>query len=462
MAEYFQNAEDLGAWVRSRGSSDKATQELMQMINNEEDFSEIPDDEQDIADSCQAIYEGAEDASAVLFGVLAKHQITQLNKQASTMKKEAQTASRQRNDWTRSCRNKWNRCVDGYNDGTPWRIGRDEYYDFTHYATDEIRFDEDPSHIYSGEAIWRTYVMDKFYRDYKNKEGKVVGGYINDRFHVFPTAGTPANPDAPRDGGNQMELADGERTRQPRPHEYSTERRLEEARGNKTESITVAAKSFDRCVKIASSSLQTAQKDRIYNMFKDIVEMREAQIDYETMIESVADHYKTSILSVAQMDRVVKKLIAKHAGIGYEASIRKAMTFKEVIQAFQISGHSGEVVVSDMNGIDVIRNDDGSEIHLYPGATIAKAEDEDTFIVKNDPAGGMANQKVTITDMNTDSFEFATPLEHSESVEEAMQELEGGEQVAEQVMQTLETGQFGQDVGAGYGSDFNVTEIQPA
>ena len=141
MAEYFQNPEDLEAWVRSRGTSDAAAKELMQMINTDDDLSEIPDDEQDIADTCQAIYDGAEDASQVLFGVLAKHNITTLNKTAQNLTKSAQNASRQRNDWTRATRNKWNRCVDGYLDGTPWRVGRDEYYDFTHYATDEIKFD---------------------------------------------------------------------------------------------------------------------------------------------------------------------------------------------------------------------------------------------------------------------------------------------------------------------------------
>ena len=99
MAEYFQNPEDLKAWVKSRGSSDEASQELLQIIDNGEDFSEIPDGEQDIVDTCRSIYDSdGGDASEILFGVLAKHKITQFTKQANTMKKEAQTASRQRND----------------------------------------------------------------------------------------------------------------------------------------------------------------------------------------------------------------------------------------------------------------------------------------------------------------------------------------------------------------------------
>jgi hypothetical protein len=107
---------------------------------------------------------------------------------------------------------------------------------------DSIYFDDEPERIYCAEALWRKHVMDKFSREWKDKKtGEWVGGYINNRFHVFPTAGTPANPDVPRDHGNRMELALNERSRQPRPHEYSTERRLEEQRNpGSTKSITLA------------------------------------------------------------------------------------------------------------------------------------------------------------------------------------------------------------------------------
>ena len=52
----------------------------------------------------------------------------------------------------------------------------------------------------------------------------------SDLFYKFPVAGTPANPDVPRDGGNPMMLKPGERTRVPRPHQWSVERRMQEAR----------------------------------------------------------------------------------------------------------------------------------------------------------------------------------------------------------------------------------------
>ena len=270
-----------------------------------------------------------------MFGVLARHNLTSMKKEAKGIKMEKTTQkppaqykktsgvgepnqSRQRNGWVRGMRNKWNRSVEGFNEGTPWRVDRDQMYDFTHYYTDAISFDEDPTRVYSGEAIWRSYIMDKYSSEYQDEKGKWVGGYINDRFYVFPDAGTPDNPDVPRDGGNQLGLAPGERTRKPRPHQYSTERRLEEARGVKTTDLMAAAASVKPIAKIASSKLPIERhSDKVYNIFKDTIEMREAGFEYETMISKVAEHYNASLIGVAQIDAFAQKLKNKHAGAFY-------------------------------------------------------------------------------------------------------------------------------------------------
>jgi len=236
------------------------------------------------------------------------------------MDKEAQV-SRQRNDFVVGERNKWNRSVDGFDSGTPWRVDRDQFYDFTHYHTDAISFDEDPNRVYSGEALWRMYVMDKFYREHKTADGKWVGGYINDRFHVFPDAGTPANPDVPRDGGNPMGLGINERTRKPRPHQYSTERRLEEARGETTEDIvfsTPVASTFDKVMKTASTLPLERESDPVYGIFQDCIDMKEAGIDYSEIIDRVSTHYGASITGVAQIAQFADKMVEKHDKIAYE------------------------------------------------------------------------------------------------------------------------------------------------
>ena len=220
-------------------------------------------------------------------------------------------------------RNKWNRVVDGFNDGTPWRIDRDKMYNFTHYYTDAISFDEDPTRVYSGEALWRAYIMDKYSCEYQDqKTGHLVGGYINDRFYTFPDAGTPANPDVPRDGGNPMALTLGERSRKPRPHQWSTERRMEDARGNKTYDLEATA-STKQMVKtagtITDASLPAERTDdKIYNILRDTIEMREAGIEYSDMIQKISNHYGASITGVAQIDVEAQRLLQKHNGVMYD------------------------------------------------------------------------------------------------------------------------------------------------
>jgi hypothetical protein len=115
----------------------------------------------------------------------------------------------------------------------PWSVGKKliSTYNCRHYCLDGIVLDDDPARVYCGELLWRRHIADKFSSDQQDrKTGELYGGYINERFYKFPDAGTPANQDVPRDGGNPMMLKPGERTRQPRPHQWSIERRMQEAR----------------------------------------------------------------------------------------------------------------------------------------------------------------------------------------------------------------------------------------
>jgi hypothetical protein len=321
VAQFFRNPKDLGSWIRSKGTISRAFNDLMRVIKiSSKDDEQFVFDEQDVKNSVSLIYnDDDENAAKSLYKILSQYGLTNLKlKQGTDMEKKAQ--SRQRNDWLNGDRNKWNRAVDGHTDRTPWRINRNQMYDFTHYQTDAISFDEDPSRVYSGEALWRMYVMDKFYREHKTEDGKWVGGYINDRFHVFPDAGTPANPDVPRDGGNQMGLGLNERTRKPRPHQFSTERMMEEARGNETydlEVTTNVASGFNKLVKTSGMVPVSRHEDRVYNMFTDCIEMKEAGISYEDMLEKVSDHYDASITGVAEIAKYADKMVKKHEKIAY-------------------------------------------------------------------------------------------------------------------------------------------------
>lgn len=362
---YFTSPEDLALWVLSNKNPNEAISKFFDIIGAE-DLS--------IKEGCVKIFDNnlqknrsedkedlnkemLSDAKA-LYISLSKYGITEIKKNGEVkmsknhnkMKKEAQY----RHPGPEIT---YNRETDNAYNGTPWRRDRDMMFGFIHRNPDMISFGDDPNMVYSGEALWRAYVMDKFYRDYKDENGKVVGGYINDRFHVFPTAGTPDNPDAPRDGGNQMELANGERTRKPRPHQYSVERRLEEARGNKCEDITALASSKNM-VKLASSEfdLKSIDKDDVFNVFKDVIDMRQAGFNDEDIICKIADHYKMDVVDVTALHRLATRQVVAHKNIVYTTDVKK-----KVKTAFsQVDNSKTLVAIPNTKVVLVYGDDSGS------------------------------------------------------------------------------------------------------
>ena len=92
-----------------------------------------------------------------------------------------------------------------------------------HHCIDGITIDD--ARTVCGEALWRAHVMDKFSREYVDKDGKTVGGYINKRFEI--------NRNVPEE--NRMRLKPGE-TRKPRPAEWgSLESRMQAMRAKEGE-----------------------------------------------------------------------------------------------------------------------------------------------------------------------------------------------------------------------------------
>jgi len=69
--DFFTSPKDLQGWVKSHDSADMAARELIGIIGKEE--------QQDVVDTCRAIFEQKDDnASEVLFEVLARHNLTQI------------------------------------------------------------------------------------------------------------------------------------------------------------------------------------------------------------------------------------------------------------------------------------------------------------------------------------------------------------------------------------------------
>lgn len=83
----------------------------------------------------------------------------------------------------------------------------------------------DDHQIICAEAIWRQAVMDKFSREYRDKDGNWVGGYINKRFEVHYD-----------DGGHPALLKPGQRHAPIHEDAWSLEKRMQEMR--RTEGAT--------------------------------------------------------------------------------------------------------------------------------------------------------------------------------------------------------------------------------
>jgi len=296
--EFFTSPEDLMGWVKIQESPDAAARRLLEITEFE--------DEQDITETCRAIFEGEDEvnsstASEALFGVLAKHNLV-MRKEAdmkNRMKKEAQMM-RQDSVYgqmpLRVCPK------------LPYSVGKRliSTYNCRHYCLDSLVLDDDPTRVYCAEALWRRHVMDKFSREFKNDKGEWVGGYLNQRFVTYTNT-----------GGNPMELANAERTRKPRPHQYSIERRLEEGRGEKTESITASS---NKMVKLASNERPTGldgSDEAVFQMFSDIIEMREAGLSEQDILTKVSEHYDVSIPDVAILQKIASRQMQRHANTVY-------------------------------------------------------------------------------------------------------------------------------------------------
>ena len=285
--QFFTSAKDLGDWVRHQKTPDEAAKKIIEIVGNSE---------RDIVETCRSMFKGDENASNILFGILAKHNLTREGRNMTNkIIKEAQIIGR---DAPLYANMELKVCPK-----LPYSVGKRliSTYNCRNQCLDSLVLDDDPNRTYCLEALWRRHVMDKFSREFKDKDGKWVGGYINERFQTFKD-----------DGGNQMQLAHGERTRLPRPHQYSTESRLSEGRG---EEITFQTASSNKFVKLAS--VDTKEATKVDQIFSDVIEMKEAGLSDEDIIYKVAEHYNETIQTVAVIHKAATKSLITHSGIVY-------------------------------------------------------------------------------------------------------------------------------------------------
>jgi len=345
---FFTSPEDLRSWIKTNKTAAEACQKIIDVVGK--------DDELDIIQTCNAVFEDKDgNASKILFEILGKYNFTQ--KREGKMKekiiKEAQMMRQDSvygNMEMRICPK------------LPYSVGKRliSTYNCRHYCIDSITLDDDPERVYCAEALWRRHVMDKFSREFKDKDGKWVGGYINDRFQVFHDA-----------AGNQMELANGERTRKPRPHQFSTERRLEEARGEKTTDLEASSNKF---VKLAS--VEKIQDDsKIYQIFDDIIEMKESGLSDEDIIYKVSEHYGENIVKIASVYKIATKLLQRHNGIIYSHDHKNTIKTAQVVLP-----EEGATMVSEVD-LDIISLNGNQNSKLNAGTPVVVVSNKNNDVI---------------------------------------------------------------------------------
>ena len=269
MARFFRSPQDLSAWVKRLGAKQAATV----LINLPKVGTTHG---ADIVETSKRIVEASDDNAAdVLFGILkaagvVEDQIKKLEDGIEQVKAANELLSQK--IIAKDEHSKMLKQASLLRDPAvydmplrvcpklPWSVGKKliSTYNCRHYCLDGVVMDDDPTRVYCGELLWRRHVADKFSSDFQDrKTGELVGGYLNERFYKFTDAGTPDNKDVPRDGGNPMMLKPGERTRVPREHQWSVERRMQEARekGSTTDNV-IGKKASGWLGKMVSAQVQ--------------------------------------------------------------------------------------------------------------------------------------------------------------------------------------------------------------
>jgi len=374
---FFTSPQDLGEWVKSQ-KPDEAAKKIIGIVGRNK--------EQDIVQTCRAI-DTDKNASQVLFDILKAYNITREGKMTNKMIKEAQIIGR---DAPLYQQMELRVCPK-----LPYSVGKGliSTYNCRHGCLDNLTLDDDPTRSYCLEAMWRRHVMDKFSREFKDKDGKWVGGYLNERFQTFKD-----------DGGNQMQLAHGERTRLPRPHQYSTERRLEEARGEEVADFLTA--SSTKMVKLAKVE---EIKGNDYDMFNDVIEMKEAGISDEDIITKISDHYNEPITTVAAIHKQALGMLQRHAGTVYAYDNSKVVKVAQAQLPEKVNLRTTQVV-------DVISKKSG-KITLEADTPVVKVAPNAFHVLD----GMYAGETVSLQNPSQELVFFT--VDENENIQEAADEV---------------------------------------
>jgi hypothetical protein len=442
MARFFKNPADLVVWLKKNCSdAPEASSKMVTLTGSR-------NKEQDIVESVRRIFanEDTAGASSVLFDILSEYEITELNVKAVNENMHKVVAADALFNAKEITADTHKRMIKesqvmrqgGEYQAMPLRVcpklpkqssGMQliSTYNCRHYCLDSLVFDDDPMKVYCAETIWRKHVMDKFSSEWKNDEGEWVGGYINNRFYKFPNAGTPDNPDVERTQGNRMQLAPGERSRQPRPHEFSTERRLEEQREKgSTKSITVLPSktaSVESELDVSNSiktvlAIQAEQKgfiklaslnqekeaspeDKLVGVFGRIVDLSNSGLDSESVAATVVKETGWGVEKVIKLQSIALRKMKIHQADVYSIIMgKKSEVVKNQIKTAQVA----EVLLQTPSDRELsVMTQNGQQTVVNP-ETILLEKGENAFEIYD--ADSMQSTGTTVSLVNPDDRQF--------------------------------------------------------
>lgn len=346
MAHFFADAMDLLRWLKENFKTEADAAAKMKEIVGSDRF------DTDIAQSVRGIFDGenAEHGARTLFRILSAKNLVEGEAMSNEMKKsQGADGGLQKKASVEKFPERMlmevRICPKLPRQGAAQ--GLVSTYNCRRFCKDSLVLDDDPHRVYCAEALWRRHVMDKFSREWLDpKTGLLQGGYINDRFVVYrdelPT-GEPRN-------SARMSLQPGERTRQPKPYEYSMERRLEEQRdANSTKSIEVSSQASQKMVKIAFAKTDEIPEgikvtaihmpetinpldETTSGAFADAINMHIDRIPPEDIVLKISDTYNLSIQRAATIHELATKKYEAHKNELYRIATveKKASEYLQV------------------------------------------------------------------------------------------------------------------------------------
>lgn len=251
-----------------------------------------------------------------------------------------------------------------------------------------------------GEAVWRAHVMDKFSREYVDKDGNIVGGYLNKRFEI--------NRNVPEE--NKMRLKPGE-TRKPRPPAWgNTESRLQDMRNKEGQTRgytpTNEGQPFDWTTDVDQNNVNVDQAERdrreeamghqLVQYSKKDQQENDPKVIKKAQYDGLQDYYENAAMEnrATEGEARAKKIIDK-ARVLLEQN-NDAASVKRILQNEfpNLDDRELDYYISkgQQKSLDVVANKKSFNLKKFKTAQVATMESPTAVICKHCGAKVMMTQ----------------------------------------------------------------------